>query len=198
MPSELRPKQDASSLFKRPNYETQGNRLSFRDICGYATVLWPPVPDVVKRTLGLKAINCSFTDEFMHRNTRRSSRSKAVVTSAGSNVERTAGISSTSAQKNRERRRRTDRREFFSTAKEEIHFYRKLHWGENSHRCFATSPRGSAQISTTNGATLRLHKPPVCKLQGWKQSPVLPHPSVCSSDAPTLRVTLSHCVGTDT
>lgn len=63
-------KQDISSLFKKPNYETQGNRLSFRGICGYATALWPPVPDVVKRTLGLRAINCSFTDEFMHRNTR--------------------------------------------------------------------------------------------------------------------------------
>lgn len=110
MPSEFQPKQDASSLFKRPNYETQGNRLSFRDICGYATVLWPPVPDVVMRTLGLMEINCTFTDEFMHRNTRRSSRSKAVV-------ERAPGICSTSAHKKRERRPRTVRRAF-SSAKE--------------------------------------------------------------------------------
>lgn len=155
------------------------------------------MPDVVKRTLGLRAINCSFTDEFMHRNTRRSSRSKAVVTSAGSNHKTTTwrgrqhlcteepGTKTTTAQTRA-----------FSSANELIHFIENYTGVKTDIGALRSSPRGSAQISTTNGATLRLHKPPVCERQGCKQycyirpSVCLVHPR-CASPCPIV-LTLSH------
>lgn len=200
-PASVDTNRNVSSLFKKPNYETQGNRLSFRGICGYATVSWPPVPDVVKRTLGLRAINCSFTDEFMHRNTRRPSRSKALVTSA-SGARRTGdgGPQQRLCMEGTETKTKTKRgpTQAFILCERGNSFYRKLHRGENSHRCFATSPRGSAQISTANGATRRLRKPPSVRAAGMQtvlsaSASVLP--SVC---APTSRVTLPHCADTDT
>lgn len=117
-----------------------------------------------------------------------------------------AGLSSASAwreprprpRRRRRRRRRGVPHKLFSSANEGIHFYRKLHRGENSHRCFATSPRGSAQISTANGATRRLRKPPSVRAAGM-QTVLNASASVLSSVcAPTSRVTLPHCADTDT
>lgn len=100
-----------------------------------------------------------------------------------------AGLSSASAW--REPRPRPRPRgvphKLFSSAKRGNSFYRKLHRGENSHRCFATSPRGSAQISTANGATRRLRKPPSVRAAGM-QTVLNASASVLSSVcAPTRR-----------